>query len=123
MPILDVEVVVAPGEVLSPDLAARLADRAGAALHAAAGRTWVSVRALPLAQYAESGGGPEPGVEPVFVTVIRASRAAGEAMEVEAGALTSAIAEACGRPAENVHLIYEPDAVGRVAFGGKVVRG
>ncbi len=34
--------------------------------------------------------------------------------------LTDAIAAACGRPAENVHLVYAPAGRGRVAFGGRL---
>ena len=123
MPILNVEVVVGPGDVLSLDLAARLADRAGSILQSPAGGTWVTVRPLSFQQYAENGGGPEPGVRPIFVTVLKAKVAARDALAAEAKALTLAIAEICGRPAENVHLIYEPDGAGRVAFGGAIVPG
>jgi phenylpyruvate tautomerase PptA (4-oxalocrotonate tautomerase family) len=35
--------------------------------------------------------------------------------------LTAAIAKVCERPPENVHLVYEPPARGRIAFGGKLV--
>ena len=121
MPILDVEIVVGPGEILSPDLAGRLADRAGSVLNARSGGTWVTVRPLPLQQYGESSGGPELGVKPIFVTVLKAKVGSKEALAAEVKALTAAVAEICGRPAENVHLIYEPDAAGRVAFGGTIV--
>lgn len=123
MPIVNVEVVVGPGEFLAPDLAARLADRAGSIFQSPAGGTWVTVRALSLQHYAESGGGPESGVRPVFVTVLKAERGSNEALAAEAKALTTAVAEACGRPAENVHVVYQPDGVGRVAFGGRMVTG
>ena len=123
MPILNVEIVTGPGEVLGPGLAARIADRAGAILESRPGGTWVTVRALSHQQYAESGGGPEPGVRPVFVTVLKAKVGSKEALAAEARALAAAIGEICGRPAENVHLIYQPDGAGRVAFGGKVVSG
>jgi hypothetical protein len=36
--------------------------------------------------------------------------------------ITNAIAGICGRPPSNVHIIYEPEGSGRVAFGGKLVR-
>ena len=121
MPILNVEIVVEPGEVLSPDLAARLADRVGSVLDARPGATWVTVRPHPLQQYAESGGGPESGVRPVFVTILKAKVGSRESLAAEARVLTAAIAEVCGRPAENVHLNYQADAAGRVAFGGTIV--
>ena len=31
-----------------------------------------------------------------------------------------AIAEACSRPVEDVHILFEPPAAGRIAFGGKL---
>ncbi len=43
-------------------------------------------------------------------------------LEAKVARLTEATAEACDRPAENVHVIVEPAAVGRIAFGGRVVR-
>ena len=36
--------------------------------------------------------------------------------------LTEAVARVCDRPQENVHLQYLPPGVGRVAFGGQLVR-
>ncbi len=41
----------------------------------------------------------------------------------EVAALTPAIAAICARLPENVHILYQPDGAGRVAFGGRVVSG
>jgi hypothetical protein len=117
MPILEVEVVgvpEAPG-----GLAGVLADEAARAL-ASPGRTWVRLRVLPEDRYAEDGGGPPAGVRPVFVRVLRAELPARETLESEALLLAEAVARACRRPVENVHVLYEPPARGRVAFGGKL---
>ena len=57
MPILDVEIVLEPGESLRPELAGELADRVGEVFGAAPGTTWVKVRAIPAEHYAENQTG------------------------------------------------------------------
>ena len=39
----------------------------------------------------------------------------------EAMAVAEAVGRVLARPRENVHVIYEPEATGRVAFGGTLV--
>jgi phenylpyruvate tautomerase PptA (4-oxalocrotonate tautomerase family) len=112
--------VLRPGERLEPGLAQALASRAREALAAPAGTTWVKVHALAAEQYAEDGGVPE-GVYPVFASVLKAQWVAPEARQQEVDRLTQAVAEACGRPVENVHVFYQPEGAGRVAFGGRLV--
>lgn len=68
MPVVEVEVVLRPGENLPPGLAAALADGAGQVFNAPPGTTWVRLRGLDTAYYAESGGEPTGGIIPVFVT-------------------------------------------------------
>jgi phenylpyruvate tautomerase PptA (4-oxalocrotonate tautomerase family) len=121
MPILEVEVVVGETDRLPSDLAARLADAAGEVFGAPAGRIWVRLRALPREQYAENGGGPPAGVLPVFVKVLKARQASPEELRREVQELTEAIAGACGRPMDNVHVVYAPKGAGRAAFGGRLV--
>ncbi len=41
-------------------------------------------------------------------------------MKDEIAELTERFAEICGRSPEHVHIIYEPPAAGRIAFGGKL---
>ncbi|MBU0596220.1 hypothetical protein KJ567_06020 [Candidatus Bipolaricaulota bacterium] len=121
MPIVDVEIVVGEGGTIDADLAPKLADAVGAVLGTTPGRTWVRVRALPDAHYAEDGGGPPAGIRPVFVTVLKSMRPEGERLREETRRLTEAIAAACDRPVENVHVLWLPDANGRMAFGGRLV--
>jgi len=45
----------------------------------------------------------------------------GSELRAEVEALTRAVAQVCGRDPEQVHVIYEPPALGRVAFGGRLV--
>jgi len=121
VPILEVEIVGEVGNAVHHDLARRIAEAAGAALTSRPGRTWVVVRHLPESSYAENGGGPPAGVLPVFVRLLLADPPAGLARSAQAAALTAAIAEACSRAPENVHVLYETAARGRIAFGGKLI--
>ncbi len=121
MPLLEVELVGPLRETAREGLAARIADRAAEVFEADPGTTWVALREIPREDYAENGGGPPAGVSPVIVRVLKAHRPEDEDLATEAEALTRAVAGACGRPAENVHLIYEPPGGGRVAFGGSLI--
>ncbi len=120
MPILEVEIVGAAGaEDGIEGLAARLAEAAGLALGARPGGTWVRLRFLAPEHYAESGGAGD--VRPVFVRVLERAVPDHDRLATRIEALTVALAEACGRPPGNVHVLYEPPAAGRMAFGGKLV--
>ena len=118
MPILDVEVVGPLDRSAKKRLADRLAEACGDLLDLPQGRTWVRLRFLPLDQYGEHGGVPK-GLKPVFVTVLRAAPPTGRSLAREMQALGAAVAKVCGRPPENVHVLYEPPGAGRVAFGGR----
>jgi hypothetical protein len=121
MPILDVEIVMPAGGEIDDSLAARLADLAGEVFGSVAGQTWVRLRPLARDRYAENGGGPPEGVLPVFVDLLLADPPQGGELRSQVHRLTLAIAKACQRPPENVHLFYRAAARGRVAFGGKLV--
>lgn len=118
---LDVEIVIGPQEEIEAGLASTLADAAGLIFETPAYRTWVRIRPLAAEHYAENDGGPPAGIRPIFVSVLKARRPAGQAMSLEVQELTEAVARICSRPRESVHIFYEPDAVGRVAFGGELV--
>jgi len=122
MPILDVEVVIAPGELLEAGLARRLAGTAGEILGSEPGGTWVKVRTLPSEQYGENGD-PQADLRPVFVSVLMRRQPSEGTMKDQVERLSVAFAQACGRPKENVHVLYQPGAAGRIAFGGKLVTG
>ncbi len=130
MPILDIEIVTSDSnQSLPADLTQSLADEAAQVFGAPQGTVWVKVRFIPSAQYAEDHGTP-PGAYPVFVTVLKSRARAersrsiqkGSALEDEIARLTKAIARILNRPSTNVHILYQPDGAGRVAFGGKLVR-
>lgn len=116
------EIVVGHDQHLREGLARELADALGGVFGTArdSGRTWVKVREIPHSQYAEQGGAVGD-VQPVFVRVLTAKRPEGELLKQEMMRVTMVIASALDRRAENVHVIYEADAQGRIAFGGKLV--
>jgi phenylpyruvate tautomerase PptA (4-oxalocrotonate tautomerase family) len=122
MPILDIEIVTShPDPYLPAGLAQSLADGAATVFGGRPGSVWVKLRVIPSGQYAEGHGKPE-GVQPVFVTVLKARVPEGSALEDEITLLTGVIAGILKRPKENVHIFYQPDGAGRVAFGGRLVR-
>jgi phenylpyruvate tautomerase PptA (4-oxalocrotonate tautomerase family) len=119
MPILDVEIILQPDETLPIYLAAELAEAAGHVFNSAPGETWVKLKSIPAGQYAENGS--PSGVTPVFVSVLKARHADLETTRIEVARLTMLVARLCLRPAENVHIIYLPEGLGRVAFGGQIL--
>jgi phenylpyruvate tautomerase PptA (4-oxalocrotonate tautomerase family) len=123
MPILDVEIVLRPGEFLDPGLAQELADHVDLVFGTPPGRTWVKLRALAPEHYAESGGGLPQGVYPIFVSVLKGSLSPPDRLALEIAELTRAAAAVCHRPPENVHILYDPEAAGRVSFGGRLLSG
>ena len=120
MPIVDVEIVLRPEEALRQEMTAELADELSEIFQSPRGGTWVKVRGLPVDHYAENGGRPAE-VYPIFISVLKAKFPETDEMETEVEKITGAVARICGRPSENVHVIYQPEARGRVAFGGKLV--
>ncbi|HLA98642.1 MAG TPA: hypothetical protein VJL34_09315 [Anaerolineales bacterium] len=120
MPILEVTIVLNEGELLATDLAAQIADAASVVFGSSPGGTWVRLATLDPQLYAEDSGGPPEGVAPVFVSVLKAEFQATEALQQEAKRLTAVVAAATSRPPQNVHIIYEPPAKGRISFGGRL---
>ena len=118
---LDIQLVGPVAEPDRRDLARRIADAAGAVFASPPGETWVTLHIVAPEAYAENGGGPPVGVQLVIVSILQASPPTGPALANQAAQLTRAIAHACGRPPGNVHLVYQPNAKGRVAFGGRLV--
>ena len=120
MPIVDIEIVLKPNEIVQSEIVEELADQLGEIFGSPKGTTWVKVHALTHDYYAESGGTPD-GVFPVFVSILKSKLPSTEEMQKEVEMITGAVAQICGRPSGNVHVIYLPEGRGRVAFGGKIV--
>lgn len=122
MPILDLELVGHADVTLPPLLAQRVADAVAQVLACAPGRVWVRLRGLPEHCYAENHSTLAADELPLFATLLHAHPPTGVALQVELKALTQAIALACGRNPERVHIQYAPSAAGRQAFGGRLVQ-
>ncbi len=122
MPIVDVELVCPSGASQRLPSASALAAALGYVFGSAPGHTWVRVRGLDSACYAENEATLAPGELPVFVTVLHLQPPSGSLLEAEVMALTEAVAACVGREARRVHVAYAPAAAGRQAFGGHLVR-
>ena len=116
MPIVDVEIV---GARSLGGLAQEIADDVGDAFGASAGKVWVRLRALEAGNYAENR---TQAPMPVFVSVLASAPPEGEALEALVGRITQAVARRTGRAADLVHVVFEPAARGRIAFGGRLVK-
>ena len=120
MPIVDIEIVLRANETLRKDMVSELADELGNIFHSPSGGTWVKVHCLPAERYAENGGTPT-SVYPIFVTIIKSALPAPAEIQQEVEWITGSVAQICDRPSENVHVIYQSEGRGRVAFGGKII--
>lgn len=121
MPIVNVEIVLGANETFRPEIVSELAEELGDIFQSPRGGTWIKVYALPAEHYGENGGMPDR-VYPIFITITKAELPVPEELGDEVRKITGAVAQICSRPSQNVHVIYQPSAKGRVAFGGKLVR-
>jgi len=119
MPILTVHVVGSPKD-FPEDLAQRIADGAGHALHSRPQGTWVRQAFVPPEHYAENDG-VEEGITPILVSLIQSEVPHAETLREQLAKVTDAISSASGIPSRNVHIMVEPAAKGRIAFGGNLV--
>ena len=120
MPIIDIEIVLKPNETISEKMVSELADVLGEIFGSSKNGTWIKVSGSSSVHYAENGG-KEEGVYPIFVSVLKSRLPNPEEMQKEVEAITGAVAQVCNRSSSFVHVIYQPEGKGRVAFGGKIV--
>ncbi len=122
MPVLDVEIVGRQaGDAPLEGLAERIAMDVGTALGVPAGQLWVTLRHLAASHYAENGS--PIATMPVFVRVLARTRDARESSDAadrsqRAATIAAVVSQALARERASVHVIFEPDASGRVFFGG-----
>jgi phenylpyruvate tautomerase PptA (4-oxalocrotonate tautomerase family) len=122
MPIVDLEIVGEGTAEGSAPYAKALANALGTVFGTPPGRTWVRVRFLARDAYAENETTLSSEDLPVFVTVLHARPPLGEALSLEAKAITVAVSKCLACPEERVHVQYAPAALGRQAFGGRFVQ-
>jgi hypothetical protein len=115
MPLLEVEIVAENEKDFAPDLPQKIADSVGHFLGSEPGHTWVKLLILPNTS-------SENTPFPIFVSILRATLPVPAEMDREIQGLTRTIGAICNRPTENVHILYLPQASGRLAFGGRLVR-
>lgn len=99
-----------------------LADALGELFGSQPSGTWVRVRQQQRAYYAENQVTVTPDMRPVIVEILKSELDRGSDLDLEAATVCALVAQMLGRRTENVHVIYELPARGRVAFGGKLVR-
>ena len=124
MPIVDIEVVTGPAdrEVIDKETLQLLADDLGWLFGSGPGGTWVRLRSIDQDAYAENNGGvPGSQAQPVFVSILRAELPERAALGREMSGVAEIVARMLDRPRDNVHVLYAPDARGRIGFGGTLL--
>ena len=99
-----------------------LADALGALFGSQPSGTWVRARQQQRAYYAENMIEVNRDMRPVIVEILKSELGTEKERAIEAAAVCALVAQKLGRQPENVHVVYQPAARGRVAFGGQLVR-
>lgn len=122
MPIITIKLFVAAPQDFGPafDLQA-VADQLGTLFGSGPGQTWVRLECQPRTHYAENGIVPEATSFPTFVEILKARLPAPEVLAVEADQIATIVSRVVGCPKENTHVLYLPEAVGRIAFNGRLL--
>ena len=121
MPIVALQLVLAPGSTIPHGLPQRVANELGEVFTCGPGQVWVQLSTLAATEYAENLVAMGEDELPAFVTLLHADLLPSEVRASEALRVCQAIARCLGRPVERVHLEYAPSGRGRVAFGGKLL--
>lgn len=120
MPILDIEIVARGAEQIPADLAQAIATELGTALRVRSAGLWVRLHRLGSGSYAENSL-PGEAPAPVFVTWLESDRPVGVTLATRITTITKTIARLTGRSPDHVHVLFEPAARGRIAFGGELL--
>ncbi|MEM8765861.1 MAG: hypothetical protein AAGE43_00325 [Pseudomonadota bacterium] len=99
-----------------------LADALGELFGSQPSGTWVRARQQQRAYYAENLIDLDPRLRPVIVEILKSELDSRQNLTLEAAAVCALVAQVLERAPENVHVIYQPSARGRVAFGGQLVQ-
>lgn len=121
MPILKITAVESPEYPLpSRSVLQRIGDDLGEVFGAQAGSVWVQLHALAQDHYVENLIPAAETPSPIFLSVLMYQVPTLEARAALATAIADCVGQALNRPAELVHILFEPPAKGRIAFGGKL---
>ncbi len=121
MPIVDIEVVTNASEpVASKEQLQSLVDELGDLFGSEPGGTWIRLRSIDRGDYAENKTLIDGSVRPTFVSVLRSELPDAVELRREMAGIAEAVARILDRPLENVHVLYSPDAKGRIGFGGEL---
>lgn len=123
MPMIDVEMVVRDEseDRLMPEDVRDLANNLAGFLGSGPGDLWLRLRYLPESRYAENG--QSKSTYPVFVTILKAQIPGPETLADEMRGIAAAVGTNLDRPQEHVHVVYKPDALGRIGFEGELAGG
>lgn len=106
----------------TPDQLQSLADSLGALFGSHPSGTWVRARQQQRAYYAENMIEVSRNMRPVIVEILKSDLGSEKERAIEAAAVSALVGQTLGRDTQHVHVIYQPEARGRVAFGGQLVR-
>lgn len=116
MMLLEVEVVgQQAGDPPTEKLAERIAGSVGSVFGIPGGQLLVKLQKISASNFA-SNAAPSKTL-PVFVRVLVRTKDPA-VWPKRAEAIGSAVSEATSRERASVHVIFEPDATGRIFFGG-----
>ena len=119
MPIVDVELLQDTTlDTLADDLPQRIADALGEVFQSQPAQTWVKVHYHPRAHYAENHSILPFETKPVMIKILKYQIPEPHILKEETQRVAESVAAICACPVENVHVLYEPEAKGRIAFGG-----
>ncbi|MFZ9683577.1 MAG: tautomerase family protein [Cephaloticoccus sp.] len=120
MPLIEIE-IIGPSRSVPAPLTRQLADALGEALGTSPASTWVRLRTLPASRYAENGTARPLGRKAIFVTITHRQLPTRAQLKREASEVSRIVSTLCNRPADLVHIIYQPPGAGRIAFGGRLI--
>lgn len=121
MPIVDIELLQDEAHAtLAEDLPQRIADGLSEIFQSQPAQTWVKVHYHQRAHYAENHSILPFETNPVMVKVLKNQIPELHALKEEARRVAETVAGICSCPVANVHVLYEPQGLGRIAFGGEL---
>lgn len=119
MPIVDIELVAGEPAAGRGQLQT-LVDELGGLFGSELGGTWVKLRSTNPRDYAENKAVVAEDHLPTFVNVLRHQLPDADELRQEMAAVAEIVARTLGRPREYVHVVYSPEAEGRIGFGGEL---